>query len=391
MMPWVQVGYGAGQAELVRSVADWALLRARPSSATDELARRAQGATPRDRARSIHELVIDKVRGRSQGIDFSTSAAHVLSQGRGNRLVALKAALGSAGIGSHVVLVRTFTQDPAAYRFPRGELYGWAVLRIDLPGGPAWVDPALRLSPFDDLPAFARGQDAWVLPEPGEAPQRIRLPQSRPASNDGRDVSLQLDVGADGVARGHGRDLYRGFEAATLKDALERLDEVQRKQAVESMLGRGLRGVELESLSVEGEMAVAAPATLAYDVRVQLARRQGDRLLLPASLLPARLGRRWAQKAERTAPLVFDAPEQQSVRVELALPPGKSLRGKWTPVDLRTPFGEFRWTAREERGRLVVEERLSLPQQRIEPSRYAQFADFCRQIDEAQGQELAVN
>ena len=48
------------------------------------------------------------MRGRSQGGDFSTSAAHVLAQGRGNRLVVLKAALTSLGVPSHVVLVRTF-------------------------------------------------------------------------------------------------------------------------------------------------------------------------------------------------------------------------------------------------------------------------------------------
>ncbi|TMA21967.1 MAG: hypothetical protein E6J85_06155, partial [Deltaproteobacteria bacterium] len=188
------------------------------------------------------------MRGRSAGTDFATPAAHVLAQGRGNRLVVLKAALTSAKIPSHVVLVRPFNQDPSPYRFPRGELYSWAVLRIDLPDGAAFVDPAYRLAPFDALPAFARGQDAWVVPEPGEEPQRIRTPEAEGSTGSGRRVTFTLSLDGEGGASGEGRDAYLGFDGANLKDALERLDEPQRKQAIETMLGRGLRRVELEKL-----------------------------------------------------------------------------------------------------------------------------------------------
>jgi len=389
-MPWVQIGTGATQRELVLSVADWALLRARPGSTTDALARAAGGSSPRDRAQRIHAAVARAVRGRSQGTDFSSPAAHVLAQGRGNRLLPLKAALASAGIGSHLVLVRSFARDPRPYRFPRGELYDWAVLRIDLPGGPAWVDPAYRFAPFDRLPAFVRGQDAWVVPEPGEEPQRIRTPQE-PAQEDHRAISLRLALDEGGAATGQGRDEHRGFEAASLKDVLERYDETQRKQAVESMLGRGLRGVELDSLAAEGENEVGGSATLVYALRVQLARRDGAQLFVPASLLPQRLSRRWVEKAERSLPLLIDSSDRQSTRVEIGLPAGKHLRNPPSPVDLRTPFGEFRWSAREEAGqRMVIEESFTMPQQRIAPARYAEFADFARRVDEAQGQELLL-
>ena len=288
IMPWLQVGYGASQADLVRSIADWALLRARPGNASDDLARRAARATPRETAREIMRLVADAVRGRSVGTDFATPAAHVLAQGRGNRLVVLKAALASAKIPSHVVLVRPFNQDPSPYRFPRGELYSWAVLRIDLPDGPAFVDPAFRLPPFDALPAFARGQDAWVVPEPGEEPQRIRMPGAEASAGSGRRMTLALTLDGEGGASGEGRDAYLGFDGAGLKDALERLDESQRKQALETMLGRGLRRVELTKLTAEGEGELDTPAVLHYEIRAQVARREGNRLIVPGSLLASR-------------------------------------------------------------------------------------------------------
>jgi len=387
-MPWIQVGAGAGQRELVRSMADWALLRGRAGGATDDLARAAGGATPRERAVRIHAAIAQAVRGRSQGSDFSQPAAHVIAQGRGNRLLPLKAALASAGIPSHIVLVRGFNQDQAPYRFPRGDAYGWAVLRIDLPDGAAWVDPSYRLAPFDRLHAFLRGQDAWVVPEPGEEPQQIRTP-SGPA-DDGRDVALQISLDTNGAATGSGRDTHLGFEAAGLKDALERYDDTQRKQAVESMLGRGLRGVELTSLSAEGEAEVGGTATLLYGLRAQLARRDGAQLFMPASLSPQRVSRRWVQKAERALPLLVDSAEKQTTRAEIALPKGFHLRAPPPPVALRTAYGEFSWSAREQGGKLVIEESFALPQQRIPPARYRDFADFARRVDEVEGQELVL-
>jgi hypothetical protein len=390
VMPWVQLGIGAGQKDLMRSLADWALLRTRPGSATQELAKRALGSSVEDTARRIHAAVAEAVRGRSNGGDFQTSAAQVLAHGRGNRLLVLKAALASAQIPSHIVFARTFLADPAPHRFPRGELFGYALLRVDLPRGPAWVDVSYRLAPFDQLPAFLRGQDAWVIPEPGEEPEYVRLPQSLPGQRDGRALQMELTLDPEGVATGTGRDEHHGFEAATLKDALERLDGDQRKQAVESTLGRGLRGVALESLATEHENDVGGPATLVYGFQVQLARRDGAQLFVPASLVPSRLARRWLQTAERKVPLLVDSPEVLSERVSIALPPGRSLRSPPRPVSIATPFGTYSFRARAEAGKLVIEESLSVPQQRVPPERYAAFAAFAREVDEAQSQELLV-
>jgi len=389
-MPWVQLGTGAGQRDLVRSIADWTLLRARPDAGVAELARGAAADNAADTARSIQAAVAQAVRGRSTGTDFQSSAAHVLQQGRGNRLVVIKAALTAAGIPSHVVLSRTFAGDPAAYRFPRGELYGYAVLRIDLPGGPAWLDPSYRLAPFGQLPAFVRGQEAWVLPEPGEDAVQIKLPASLPDQQDGRILSLQLSLDADGMTTGSARDQHRGFEAASLKDALERLDRDQRKQAVESMLGRGLRGVSLESLSTENEAGLGGTATLVYQLRAQLARRDGAQLFVPSSVVPSRMVRRWVQMADRQTPLLIDSPEDTAQRAVIALPEGRHLRAAPPPVSLKTPFGNYLWSAREEGGKLVIDESIELPQQRVSVDRYAAFGDFARAIDQAQAQELVV-
>ena len=390
IMPWVQLGKGAGQREMVLAMADWAMMRTRPGSATDELARMAAGKSPRETAEQIYAAVAQAVRGRSQSTELGQSASHVLAQGRGNRLVVEKAALTSAGIRSHLVLARTFGSDPAPYRFPRGELYPYAVLRIDLPEGPVYVDPSYRLAPFGQLPAFIRGQEAWVVPEPGEEPAQIRLPATLPGERDGRAVSFDLTLDPSGSAAGQGHDDHFGFEAASLKDVLERLDKDQRKQAVEAMLGHGLRGVTLDSLSTAHEADLGGTATLQYGLHVELARRDGDRLFVPSSLLPSRLVRRWGGAAERSVLLLVDAPETATSRTTVLLPKGKHLRNPPAPVSLSTPFGDYRWSAREEDGKLVLEESERVPQQRVAPEKYAAFMAFAAGVDEAQSQELLI-
>jgi hypothetical protein len=389
-MPWVQVGTGAGQKELVRSIADWALLRTRPTSATLELARKNAGVSVLETVKKIHAAVAEAVRGRSTGSEFGTSAPHVLLQGRGNRLVLLKSALAAAQIPSHIVLTRTVTSDPAPFRFPRAEQFSYAVLRVDLADGPLWIDPSYRLAPLGQLPTFVRGMDAWVVPEPGEEPVAIKLPQSLPDARDGRSLSLELALDGDGEATGTGRDEHFGFEAAALKDALERLDRDQRKQAIEAMLGRGLHGVTLEALNTEHENELGGPATLLYTVKTPFARKDGARLFVPQSVVPARLARRWAQLAERTLPLLVDSPELMTAHVAVALPKGMHLRPGFKPARISTRFGRYTFDAREQDGKLVMDESLEVPAQRVAPSAYAEFAKFASAVDDAQSSELIV-
>ena len=128
---------------------------------------------------------------------------------------------------------------------------------------------------YTTIPTFVRGMDAWVLPEPGEEPVQIKLPQSLPDQQDGRRLSLDLELGYEGNVSGSGRDEHLGFEAASLKDALERLDRDQRKQAVESMLGRGLHGVTLDTLTTEHESDLGGSAALLYTFHAPFARKDG--------------------------------------------------------------------------------------------------------------------
>ena len=133
------------------------------------------------------------------------------------------------------------------------------------------------------------------------------------------------------------------------------------------------------------ERRLADPDQSLVDMAVEAGSETG---LFPADervseYLDGRTDRPW--QAERSDP---DAELAQ--RVSIALPPGRFLRNAPKAVSIATPFGAYTFRAREESGKLVMEESLSMPQQRVPPERYAGFAAFARAVDEAQSQELLV-
>ncbi len=391
--PWVQVGFGARPEAVARSIADWVLMRARPTVATDALASRASGATVREKVDKIVAAVSGAVRGRINAADFALPAQLVLALGRGNRLLVIKAALASAGVSSHLALVKPFGAMAESVRFPRGDLYSFAVLRIDAQPGlvaPIWLDASWRLGPIDQLPPFARGQPALILPEPGEAAQLLQTPSDAHDGDDGRLLSFDLKLSAAGEALGTARDEVHGFEAAALREALEQLDGQARRQAIEQMLARAIAGATLDTLSVEGENAQGGPASLGYGLHAPLGRLDGAGLRVPASLSAAHLERHYADRGERKKTLLLQLLEKLSVQASIALPAGFHLVRAPEPVELSSPFGRYRWSAREEAGRMLISEELSMPPQRISPADYPAFVAFVREVDQVQGAELLV-
>jgi hypothetical protein len=156
------------------------------------------------------------------------------------------------------------------------------------------------------------------------------------------------------------------------------------------MLGRGLPGVTLETLTTEHENDLGGSAALVYRIKAQYARKEGGRLFVPQSVAPGRLLRRWAQLAERTLPLLADSPDKLTSHVVLELPAGMHLRPGFKPSHLSTPFGRYSFDAREDSGKLLMDEELDVPAQRISPQAYPQFVQFARRVDDAQSSELIV-
>jgi hypothetical protein len=299
----------------------------------------------------------------------------------------LASVLQELGLPARLALVRSPSTDQTGYRIPGPGLWSYPVIRLALPEGPRWLDPALRQQPFGALAEQALDAEALVLPLPGEPPEVTRTPalNGRP---DGRLLVLEVKLAADGSAEVRGVDSYQGTLGASAKAGFERLDETARRQAVEQLLARAFRGLRLSELTIDGELDPEAPLAIRWSGTVAgLAHDAGGAVVVDAPLLQLRLGARHVQLAARTTPLLLEASERATLRLTVTPPPGQAARAA-PPDRLQTPFGSFTRSEQVAAGALVREDRLELPRGRVAPADYAAFAAFCGAVDAIQARPV---
>lgn len=391
-MPFMQVGVGAGGTDVLWPFADSVVGRDAVTLEVAQFARSAVGEKVGvDAVAALFAAVSERIKGEDN--DINDRAAMTLARERGSRLWLLKAALKALNIPAHVALVRPLSADPAPYLFPNSDLFTYPVLHVEPPGAqPLWLDPSVRFGPFDELPEQVAGErEAVLLPGPGEKELRlVRTPPGKPPTP--KTVKLHLSLSPEGDVQGDGEETYAGFDAAFLRQALERYDASQRKQAVEVALARSFRGAALDRLEVVGEPKVGAPTTLRYHfTSPHFARAEGARLLLSTPIFPAALGQRYVALAARTTPLLLAGSEASATEIRIDVPAGFRATGLGTPASITTPFGLYQRVARVEGATLIVDEQARLNNGRISPQAYPDFVRFTAAVDQAQQQQLELS
>jgi hypothetical protein len=297
----------------------------------------------------------------------------------------LKALYQALGVKARMALVRSFGADPVSSRLYRPELYGYALLRVEVGGKAIWLDPTMRLTPFGLLPGPVRGCEALILPEPGEAPEVTRTPET---GADGREISIALSIAPDGSGTVEGTERYLGFEGTAAKGSLEQMDAASRRQMMEQALSQTFRGLALETVNVSGEQTPGDPLSIQYRLRVpHVARVEGGQVILDGPLFAARLGPRYLSRAARETPLLLGADQRVTMHLAISVPRGTRLSAG-SDANLSSEFGSFSRTSRQDGDKVVREDRFFLRRGRIMPGNYADFARFAQGVDEAQAQPM---
>lgn len=402
VLPWFQVGAGAGPESYGVVWGDYVASRARVTPEVAAFAAHVvEGLTPAQRkdreavVRAVATAVDREVRGRTASNQLSDRGTHALVRGRGNRLLATRAVLNALGVPSRVALVRPFQADPGRHRFPAGDLYTYAVLRVDLgEGRHLWLDQNVRGGPIGTLRPMVAGRPALLLADPGRPTKIVETP-TFPREDERKDMQVGLALDAQGNLMGKGSETYRGFAAAVIRSSLARVDVDRRRQAVESALTQSFGPLRLLSLEFEGDGEDAAPGTpfvIKYRFRAErYARVDGDRMILPGgSLFPDHLSRRLVRSASRTLPLLLDNETLQHMEVTLALPDGAKVVSGADAASLNSPFGRFERTVKPLDDGLAITEDLALRLARVPPDAYGDLARFAAGVDEVQGRDLVV-
>lgn len=385
ILPWVQVGAGAGEKELACWMADRLAGAARTSAAVEAWAAEAVvgAATPRERIERVWERLMDEIEGEGA---WDTPAPYVLANGRGNRAVLLRAALESLGIETSWVALRTFDQDPHPYRFPHPSRLGKLVLvaRPEPSEGWLWLDPSVRYGPLGAVAPEGAGMPGWVLPSRGldcvpTSSPRGQLPR--------RWITYRLELTESGRLLGEAVERYFGFEGAQARSALERIDEDGLRQVVEGALARGFREVVLDDVRWAPQRE---RTTLSYSFEAAADGVGDGHLGLDLAWTELHLGRRFLTVGARRTPLLIGTGDHVLTETRIRLPPGAEVEVLPEAGREVGAYGDFRRTVGWSEDELVVRDELRLERGRVLPAEYPAFAAWVTEVDRVLEQGLEV-
>jgi hypothetical protein len=201
---------------------------------------------------------------------------------------------------------------------------------------------------------------------------------------DAREMKVDIALRTDGGGKVRVEEHLRGWPALEWRESLDRLppDRV-RPQFEQRTLGYFFPGAVLDELSWENADRDDRPFVVRYTLEApQLARHQGDALVLPAPFA-AQLLRRYATGAARTTPAFVDevAATELSLRVELPI----GAHGVPAPEVARDEMvGRFDQRVSLDGGVLTLRSRFFLPTQRVPVADWPRFLSWVAAVDRAE-------
>lgn len=299
----------------------------------------------------------------------------------------LKAMLRAAGIESRLVTIYA-DMFPERFRLPvLGANFNHAILVVDLPEGPAWVDPTTRTTPFGDLPPV--DEDRFALPI-SEAGDPLTATPASDAARERRVVDARLTLDPSGVAHGTFSLETNGAFADRLREMLLERPALRHAEVIADMLPfeRARVGTFAMENATPPEEVTPAFARGDMDTRLTSALRPGaDALISTRGLFSAALP---VVRAARQSPVLLGFRHLRKEGVRVALPPNAVVARVPAPFSMETPHARYTLTWRAEGGDLVVERELEVKARLVPLEDMAAFAEMSARVAAAEEQKAIV-
>ncbi len=214
-----------------------------------------------------------------------------------------------------------------------------------------------------------------------EAVSKATIPLATAAeSENASDYVLQLDT--FGNVEFRGRETFTGTRAAPRRRQLADAD--RRREKLEAELSNVAPGAQVRAVSDVQTSLEDDVVSYRFDGRIpRFARPSPGGFILPLSLYPHQLAKRYADRTSRQLPLWFSAPWSTTNRISFVLP---STAREWalpTGVSIRSKHLDFSQTFHETSNGFRVEETTTLKSRQVPISDYAAFRDAALRADRA--------
>lgn len=344
----------------------------------------------RERVRAIHRRVVTST--RYVGLEFGIHgyrpyrAPLVAARGFGDckdKAALLVAMLDAVGVEAELALLRTRSLGEIAPRPASLSAFNHAIVYV--PSLDIWLDATAEHHGPDELPFQDQDVMALRISNDGVNLDRTAL---LPAEASVSTARVQVLLDPDGDARIEASAEITGQRAARLRTELEA--ESTRRERFEHSLAREIPGVRLGELEISPLDDPAPPVRYSYDAFApRWARREGDRLRVPIDEGLA-LAERYLRLPARRHPLSLGPRRSDERDLSVELPSGFELESLPSSAEIETRFGELSLEIEISHGRLEVHREFALRTHLVDPGDYAEFAEFCRDVDEALGRVLRL-
>jgi cellulose synthase operon protein C len=384
VMPNVRVGWGADYALRLREFLDLTAITTPVDPRIKKVAERlAAGAPnrPLEQARRLYHFVVENVEDGDE-----TDGRRIITGRRGNRWRGFVELCRSLGIPYAFGVAKNRLQPPPAGPFDKMNEFGELVLRVGRAKQAVDLTIGEKFTPFGYLPAEIRGVEAYFLDS--DPPTLGRL--SEGTTLDTFNTTLTGRLARDGSAIVDVTQTFTGKIAIVLRNVVASAPEAQLRSFVEGKLvAPALQGARLVKFEIDPRDKSDQPLVLRTRVDVpRFAEKVGSALVFSAPYTPRiqALG----ALASRETPMVLDDSSDQTLRVELELPPGASVKGLPGERRLASADREVTIKDRIEGDKLILERRTKIPAGRVSLEEYPAFATFTRDAGNALAAEIRV-
>lgn len=365
----------------------------RATAVTSSLRRQAMALRPEEPSReawlrALFQWTCERVTQKDPQ-DWQSSAQRVMETGRGSPHVLLYALAQAAQLPVEAALLHRGGWLDAQDEAPEPELWDKVALRAWTEEGQAlWMDPSLRWMPFHYLPPASQRTPGLLL-GPSAAPS-LQTP-SFGLERERRDITQTLHIQQDGSLRGEVRVELHGYVAASLRERVQQQQSAAQKLvasiAAAEFPGHKLLRWELRQTQGRG-LPLVVLFRFAQDPHARPGPQQG--WLSQTQLASHHLEARLAPQAQRAQDLLLEAPLLTTVRTT-CIPP-RGWRVVTLPPSQRHDWagGGFVRSTERHGARILIQDQLRLPAQRVELGAYAAFRGFARRVDEAASVTLAI-
>lgn len=329
---------------------------------------------PKDRAAKLYAWVRDSIRYCAIEIGIGGFVPHAADDVESlrygdckDKANLLKSLLHIAGVESRLVTIYS-SRSPKRFRLPvLAGNFNHAILIVDLPEGPAFVDPTTRTVPFADLPPG--DEERECLPLDAVGTDLVMTPASSP-DTDHRRVDCTLTGTPAGAASGTCRLEVAGAFADALRGDLLEVPKEQHQKVVAKTLR--LRDAKVKTHTGEGLAPPVHPTPAIVDATVSVdlatASKQHPEFLsastlLESDLLPPLPPSRPAHD------VVFLSRRRDDDVVHLKLPASHTVRQLPAPVKVEGPLASFSVAWRAEGDTVVLERSLTIHVVRVPAAR----------------------